>query len=409
MWRRLFKFIQLIAVTSILVTGCAVLSTPGILPDGASSVEVPSEFHGDYIFVEGNIGNGDPIWLLLDTGFTSTLLNPDIANGLEVELTSGAMLIGAGEEAQEGRLPDRELAVSLTGTPSYLTRVPVVDMTAIEPYIGRRFDGGVGGDFFSRYVVEIDYHQERVIVHDPGRFRPDPEAERIPLTIMNNQPHVEAGIVLPDDQIIRHYFMLDTGSDGSLILYEPFVRNHAILERIPDAVPHRFGGIGGEVESRLIQIESIDVGPYRMHNIPTVLSLAESGLTTQDHSAGHLGTNILSRFRITFDYHSGMVYLTLQDEGDRVFPRASAGFNVKADGPDLNQFVVYYVIEDTPAEQSGLQTGDRLIRVNGQSADQYSLPEIDRMIRGEPGEQLELEVERNGRTKTFVMDLEIRI
>ncbi len=54
------------------------------------------------------------------------------------------------------------------------------------------------------------------------------------------------------------------------------------------------------------------------------------------------------------------------------------------------------VFRSTPAQRAGLLVGDRIVRVNNESAQGWSTEDASRKIRGEPGTQVEVWVERDG-------------
>jgi carboxyl-terminal processing protease len=51
-------------------------------------------------------------------------------------------------------------------------------------------------------------------------------------------------------------------------------------------------------------------------------------------------------------------------------------------------------IEDTPGSRAGIMSGDRIIKVEGQSVDKTSLSDVVKQLRGKPGTQVTLTLER---------------
>jgi carboxyl-terminal processing protease len=70
-----------------------------------------------------------------------------------------------------------------------------------------------------------------------------------------------------------------------------------------------------------------------------------------------------------------------------------------------NCVTVITPMDDTPGLRAGILPGDRIVKVNGQSVDKYSLPDVVKMLRGEPGTQVTVTIERpsSGLTKNLTL------
>jgi len=70
-----------------------------------------------------------------------------------------------------------------------------------------------------------------------------------------------------------------------------------------------------------------------------------------------------------------------------------------------NYVTVVTPMDDTPGLRAGILAGDRIIKINGQSADKMSLPEAVKRLRGKPGTQVSVSIQRpsSGMTKDLVL------
>ncbi|MDA0744907.1 MAG: S41 family peptidase [bacterium] len=75
------------------------------------------------------------------------------------------------------------------------------------------------------------------------------------------------------------------------------------------------------------------------------------------------------------------------------------GITISMRGGDVP--VVLSVIEDTPADTSGLVVGDQIVKINGEKTSGKTLEEVVDVLRGEPGKGVIITIERPGRTATF--------
>lgn len=68
-----------------------------------------------------------------------------------------------------------------------------------------------------------------------------------------------------------------------------------------------------------------------------------------------------------------------------------------------DKFVVFSVIENTPASKAGLLKGDIIFKVNQKLASEMDVDEAVAKMRGEPGTEVEISVLREGKLKDFTV------
>ena len=68
-------------------------------------------------------------------------------------------------------------------------------------------------------------------------------------------------------------------------------------------------------------------------------------------------------------------------------------------GAPQNKAIVGEISKDYPAYSSGLQEGDRILKINGKDASTYDTLALELQVN--TGEKIKMEVERNGKTKTI--------
>jgi len=73
---------------------------------------------------------------------------------------------------------------------------------------------------------------------------------------------------------------------------------------------------------------------------------------------------------------------------------SGVGIQVRRDS-ETRSIYVTNVLPDSPAEQSGLQTGDRLLLIDGQSTERLSVSGVANLLRGEENSQVTLTYSRN--------------
>ncbi len=70
-----------------------------------------------------------------------------------------------------------------------------------------------------------------------------------------------------------------------------------------------------------------------------------------------------------------------------------------------NYVTVVTPMDDTPAFRAGILAGDRIVKINGRSAEKMALPDAVKMLRGKPDTQVTVTIQRrsSGLTKDFTL------
>jgi carboxyl-terminal processing protease len=93
-------------------------------------------------------------------------------------------------------------------------------------------------------------------------------------------------------------------------------------------------------------------------------------------------------------------YQELQDDTEGQF--GGVGLMV---GTKDGQVTVIAPMDDTPGSRAGILSGDRIVKVEGKSVEKLDLPDVVKLLRGDPGSTVSLTIERptTGVTKTFIL------
>jgi len=80
------------------------------------------------------------------------------------------------------------------------------------------------------------------------------------------------------------------------------------------------------------------------------------------------------------------------------------GIGVEIDVRD-GWLTVHGVIDGGPADQAGMQPGDRFLRIEGRQARDMPISEAVRVMRGEPGTQVQVRIRREGEAEAIALTL----
>ncbi len=131
-----------------------------------------------------------------------------------------------------------------------------------------------------------------------------------------------------------------------------------------------------------------------LRNLPLrVIAPSPSGSFADARFGGILGGDILERFDVTLDLERNLIYLRpdarFQTDANE-FVSVGIQFAKAEDGV----FSVASVWKPSPAEEAGVEAGDRIRSVNGHSSAGLGLEEFASQLHGAVGKPVALEVER---------------
>lgn len=359
----------------------------------APVTRVPIEVSNNHVYLTVCAGTR-ALDFLLDTGAPASFFDLGTAKSLGAELGQAFRASGAGAGTVAGaRL--RNLPVVLPGTDVTVTLSSAIDFSGLTGREGRVVEGVLGYDFLARYVVSIDYVAGELRLHDRNGFRDD-RATSIPITFVGNHPHVEAEIRLTDGETIRGTFLVDVGSSLPLSLAKPFVEQHRLRTRVGKTVRRPGGvGVGGPADADYGRVPLFRVGGVELRDVVTLMFGDNAGVFSGNPVwVGNIGSDILRRFVVTFDYERRRMFFSPHAGTAEPFEGDMSGANFNGNA-DLTQILVDFVVPGSAAADAGLRQGDVVTAVDGQPIRPRSLLDLRQRLRRE-GTRVSLTLQRGG-------------
>ncbi len=368
-------------------------------PSRKTFVEVPFILNSNHIHIPVRIGGAKSLNFVLDTGASGPVLNTQSAKDLGLETVGKFEGRGVGEGTQEVnlvKLPNVGLGELIIDSVSAAT----IELDPLSKYEGMPIEGILGYDIFSRFVVKIDYDNQKLALYEPSGFKYEGKGEIVPITLEQSHPHIKAKI---DDQYEGN-FVIDCGARSSLALHAPFVQKHDLLAKTGKKIDVFSGiGIGGKAMGKVTRVKSIHIGSFKIPSVLTTLASSEKGAFSSEKTDGNIGGGILKRFTVIFDYPNQRVILepnssfTYEDDLDM------AGLWLTKENDTTR---VDFVIEDSPAAKAGIKEGDLVVKINGQSTKDLLLREIREMLKAGEGKTVNLMINSEGKEKNIDLKLE---
>lgn len=373
------------------------------LVGGKNKVRIPIEVNNNLVIVPVVINGQLPLKFVLDTGVRTAILTEKVFSDiLNLTYTRKYSLGGPGDkkvvQAYVTNNVSLDLPPGIHGE-GHALLVLEEDYLELRNYLGMDVHGIVGYELFSRFIVTIDYEKKELTLSRPERFRQRRNQQVIPMTIEDTKPYVKTTITMNDSIRVKVKLLIDSGASHGLILEPDSNDSLAVPKRHINSIIGR--GLGGIITGKIGRIDAMALGKYSVDNIVANFPDPNSYMDTLKNSRivkrnGAIGGEVLSRFKVTFNFPQEKLYLHKNASFRKKFYYNLSGITLKAKGSRLQHFEITDIREKSPAENAGMVVGDLVTTINGISTAALNLNQINSFFNSKPGKRIVIEFERDG-------------
>lgn len=333
--RQILAGIGGVTLIPVLARAQAVASAPFVLLNGKMFVDVTV--------------NGVAAQAFVDTGAVFTGVDTAFAKTAQVKL--GLPLIMRGIQGLRGARSASDVKIEIGG--AVVTGPAVVtDYSQLAAQVRHAIDAVVGGDVFRAYVVEIDFDDQRLSLHERATFQPPSTARLIPLGAKNQM--MTAEVEVEGHGLVQA--LVDLGNNAPLIVSPGPAKAVGLLTGRPVSTA-RMGGQGPTTIAQITTAAYVALAGERFDKVPVLVPPRSIGLDA------NLGLPILQRFRLYLDFGGQRMWLGGASEArNEPFVRDYTGLAVDITGDVLK---VNHVARGGPADRAGWKVGDIITRING--------------------------------------------
>jgi hypothetical protein len=410
-----------------------------------NKVVIPFKFINNLIFIPVTI-NGEELTFLLDTGVEQTILfSLDEKEEVQLFEVEKLKLKGLGSKEAIDSYKSSKNKVEIRDLVDYNHEIYIIldQEFNFSSQVGIEVNGIIGYNFFKNHIVEIDYERKKLFVYNHAHKKINATLQkrfiRETITIEENKPYYISNIIA-DDKTVSSKLLIDTGNSDALWVFT----NKTDKIKLPKKNIQDYLGRGfsGSVFGKRARINSFEFGQKRFSSplvtFPDSVSVKSVNFVTE--RVGSVGSAIISRFTIVFDYLNKVIYTRPNDRINEPFhfnmsgievqhaglewtkqvldDRSAQGIRIYTDGnaeKAQNSLKVHFELKpifkiasvrvDSEAEKAGLKVGDRIIKINHQQAHGFSIQMINELLKSEEGKTIEVEVERDNKNYKYKFQL----
>jgi hypothetical protein len=359
--------------------------SPSPADDIHGSVEMEIVGRHPVVMVELN-GRG-PYRFIVDTGAAVSVIDSSLANELELPVVGETDLMSpaGGTPVESSLVSIDDLAMST----AVFRKVQAATMDLSSLFRSPDAPRGVlSASLFGGLLLTFDYPRSR-ISFEKGALGPADGSEIFEYDAGGGLPVIPvslAGVIVD--------FHLDTGSRSGFTLPGSYQDTLPLLS--PPVETGRVHLVGREVVeygSRLNGVATF--GRYAFAN-PEIRFIDALPM-------GNIGYEILRQFTVTMDSANRRLKMERSTEAPALPASRPRRYGVRFFDLEASPLQVAGVDGDSVAAEAGLQSGDRIAKMNGKPVESLNATERIAMLRGSV---LALEVERGGRIIEIRMSLE---
>jgi hypothetical protein len=334
---------------------------------------------------------------ILDTGVRATILTDNSITNFDLTKCRPVHIVGAGIMNEVEAFVVSNITFRLPGISSPGLSIVALkeDYLHLQNHLGMEIHGILGYDFFSQFVVRIDYESKIITVFDPEKFKPRKQFAISNINLIHGRPYILTNFSQKENAKIQARLLIDTGASHAVMLETDSDSNIYVPENSIETIVG--WGLGGELTGELGRIDSLNLAGHHFQDVLcTFIPGYGQNLTDKiPDRKGSIGGELLGRFTVIFDYKKEKIYFRKNSKIKRDFEYNLSGIDLIAIGSNFKLYKVIHIIPGSPADLAGVKIGDLILGINGQIITEMSIQEVNGFFRTRPKNRIKLIILRN--------------
>jgi len=385
MKNNLFLFI----ISSLLFVSCS----KKIAPDDA----IPMQYKG-HLYLDVKVNDKIHGILMFDTGWSGITLDSLFCekNGIGYKAATKIKINGIGNQTKTVKLINDTINIKFSEKElRFSTSTIILDLKSM---IDNKIDGIAGIQTFAQKPYMIDYDSQKIIFMDSFKGY-----EPVNAQFENNNIYLPLSITLKNGKTIQGKFILDTGSDQT-ILNSNFFMSDGIYNTTDKKKFFAKGGVGGDSNGYFIPIADANLGKFKLKKLIMTVSTDSLGALANPNYMGIIGNDLLDDFNIIFDHQREKIWVKPSKNFNKNKKRLFRNISFFDTG---EKWVVAGIVEDTEAYRKGIRMNDQILEINNVPVEKIDLDEFVGKLRA--NDRLRLKVKQANKEKEIEFKLNVFI
>ena len=404
---------------------------------------IPFQLINNLIFIPLNI-NGVELTFLLDSGVNETILFSLDEKEIKFNDTEKVKFSGLGESKNiEGLRSDNNVVNIGKGYQDLKHTIYIIldESINFSSHVGIPVNGIIGYHFFKNKPVEIDYITKKITVYsDEKTFsKRKKKFKEFPITVEGNKPYLMTDVEMMREKVASK-MLLDLGNSDAIWLFPKVIEN--FVYNRPNIDDYLGQGFNGDIFGKRSRIHGFYIGDFAFEKPLTAMpdEFSIQSLKIVPDRKGSVGSDILRRFTLIFDYQEKKIYLRKNKHFNDPFLFNKSGLDIQHDGMTWQQDlvrvetaktekaregIVAYESEDkfkynfvlkpqysvagcrkeAQCYIAGIRKDDKIISINNKKSGDWTLQKINDLMKQEDGTTVIFDMERNRQKMTFKLIL----
>ena len=409
----------------------------------AKKTVIPFKLINNLIFVPLEI-NGVNLTFLLDTGVNETILFSLDDKEVNFKDTEKIKFSGLGESKNiEGlRSENNIVKIGKNFKDNNHTIYIILDESInFSSHVGIPVNGIIGFHFFKNHPIKIDYISRKITVfNEENSFKKNKKRfTEFTISIEGNKPYMNAGVEMTATKVDSK-MLLDLGNSDAVWLFPKLITD--FVYNRPNIDDYLGQGFNGEIYGKRSRIHRFFIGDYIFEKPLTALpdEYSIQNLKIVSDRKGSIGSDILRRFTVIFNYPEKKIYLKKNSHFSDPFLFNKSGLDLRHDGmmwqKDLvkiatrklesntnetsvitseEKFAYNFLLKpkfsvagcrkDAPCYEAGIRKNDEIVSINKKLAGDWTLENMYSLLKGEDGTIVTFQILRKNEPFTFKIKL----